>query len=286
LVVVALLAGVLVAGREVRTMKNYDDPDGPLFQADFAGEPPAFTGRLRVITWNIRFAEEVETAVTELQTIPELQNADILLLQEMDERGVAQLAQELGYNYVYYPASVHSYHFRNFGNAVLSKWPILDSAKILLPYENPSNRQRRIGVRAVVDVGGEEVLAYTVHTETYWLPQGRRDAQAAAIVADIEAEAGDRPVIVGGDFNTVTAADVEGLSFIFAGAGLERASAGAGHSVTVAGLDVEADHLFARGVTTMDNGVYAETSASDHFPVWAELLVDVLIEEIPEEDHE
>ena len=129
----------------------------------------------------------------------------------------------------------------------------------------------RIAVRATVNIDGEELLVYSVHTETYWLSQGKRNAQAAAIVEDIVAEPASVPVIVGGDFNAVTAPDVGELDAIFAQAGLARVSAGAGASVEVAGVGIEADHLFARGFTPMDNGTYPNTVASDHFPVWAVL---------------
>ena len=270
MITVVLIAGVFI-GREVRTMKNYDSPDGPRFTGQYAPEAPEFDGMLKVITWNIRFAQDVETAVTELQSIPDLQDADILLLQEMDEQGAELIARELGYNYVYYPASVHSYHKRNFGNAILTKWPIASDKKLLLPHENPSNRQLRIAVRATITIGGQDVLVYATHTETYWLPQDKRDEQAAAITADILAEPGYETVIVGGDFNTVTQADVVDLEAVFAPAGLERIAAGAGPSVEVAGVGIEADHLFARGFTPKDNGVVADTAASDHFPVWVVL---------------
>lgn len=269
-ITIVLIAGVFV-GREVRSMKNYAGLDGPRFAGEYAPELSAFEGELTVITWNIRFAEEVETAVSELQTIPELQDADILLLQEMDEQGVDIIARELGYNYVYYPASVHSHHNRNFGNAILAKWPITDDKKLMLPHENPSNEQQRNAVVGTVTIEGEEIRVYSVHTETYWLSQSRRNAQAEAMVADILAEPEQGLVIVGGDFNSVTDADGEDLDDIFALAGLERVSAGAGPSVEVAGVGIEADHLFARGFTPKDNGVYQNTTASDHFPVWAVL---------------
>jgi endonuclease/exonuclease/phosphatase family metal-dependent hydrolase len=271
-ITLVLIAGVFI-GREVRTMSNYARADGPRFAGQFAPESSAFDGTLKVVTWNIRFAEDVETAVTELQTIPDLQDADMLLLQEMDERGVARLAQEMGYNYVYYPASVHSHHNRNFGNAILAKWPIVDDKKLLLPHENPSNEQRRNAVRGTVVVDGQDILVYTVHTETYWLPQGKRDEQAEAIVDDILSEPGQNWVIVGGDFNTITKADVAGLEAVFAQAGLERVSAEAGPSVEVAGVGIEADHLFARDVLPKDNGAFPETTASDHFPVWVDLYL-------------
>jgi len=269
-ITLVLIAGVFI-GREVRSIKNFEEPEGPRFTGEYATEPTEFDGELKVITWNIRFAEDVETAVSELQSIPDLQDAGILLLQEMDEQGVDEIARELGYNYVYYPASLHSHHNRNFGNAILAKWPITDDKKLMLPHENPSNEQTRIAVRGTVDIGGQDLLVYSVHTETYWLSQSRRNAQAEAIVADILAQPEQGLVIVGGDFNSITDPDVGDLDEIFAQAGLERVSAGAGSSVEVAGIGIEADHLFARGFTPKDNGVYQDTAASDHFPVWAVL---------------
>lgn len=272
-ITVFVVVGVFI-GREVRTMENFAESDGPRFAGEFAPKPAGFDGELKVIAWNIRFAEDVETAVTELQAIPDLQDADILLLQEMDEQGVDKIARELGYNYVYYPASLHSHHNRNFGNAILAKWPITNDKKLLLPYENPSNEQTRIAVRGTVNIDGQEVLVYSVHTETYWLSQRKRNEQAAAIAADILSQPRPDKVIVGGDFNAVTDPDVADLDEIFAEAGLERVSAGAGSSVEVAGIGIEADHLFASSFTPMDNGTYPDTTASDHFPVWTLLKMD------------
>ena len=51
-----------------------------------------------------------------------LANPDIVLLQEMDEAGTAAIADSLGMNWIYYPASVASHH--DFGNAILSCWPL------------------------------------------------------------------------------------------------------------------------------------------------------------------
>jgi endonuclease/exonuclease/phosphatase (EEP) superfamily protein YafD len=272
-ITIFLIIGVFV-GREMRTMKNYIQLDGPRFVGQAAAQQLDYDGTLRVVTWNIRFAEAVETAVAELKTIPTLQNADILLLQEMDEQGVALMAQALNANYVYYPASVHSYHNRNFGNAILTKWPIIEDEKLLLPHENPSNEQRRNAVRAVVDINGKEVLVYSIHTETYWLSQGKRNGQGNAIVEDILSTPSFDFVIVGGDFNTVTENDIKELDSLFGLAELERVSKGAGASVNVLGVDIEADHIFARGFTPIDNGNYSETVASDHFPIWADLFVE------------
>lgn len=263
---VLLLAGCQAA-------ENYSSPDSPLFVGSYAtplaNDEIASDDVLHVVTWNVKFAAEVDQAIVELQEVAGLQEADILLLQEMDETAVEQIAQTLGYNYVYFPASVHPQNDKNFGNAILAKWPISDPAKLLLPYENPTNQQIRIATRAVVTIGEREVLVYSVHTETIWLDEAKRLEQVAAIVNDIDE--GVDWVIVGGDFNTTSGAEVTAVADQFAEIELERMSAGAEPTVEKAGLDFTADHIFARGFTLQDNGVWAETAASDHFPVWVEL---------------
>ena len=118
-----------------QSIENYETEDSPVFTGEYSESPPPFDGTLKVISWNIRFAEQIDAAIEELQTVPELQDADILLLQEMDETGVEAMARALGMNYVYFPASVHTHHDKNFGNAVLSIWPLSDPAKLLLPHK-------------------------------------------------------------------------------------------------------------------------------------------------------
>ncbi|MBP6468799.1 MAG: endonuclease/exonuclease/phosphatase family protein [Chloroflexi bacterium] len=258
-----LISLLLLWAVSARTMANYTAPDGPIFTGNFAGSPPPVPSQIRVVSWNIRFGEEVATAVAEIRRNPNLANADILLLQEMDEAGVARLAQALAYNYVYIPASVHSHHGRNFGNAVLAKWPISQPEKLLLPFTNPSNGQRRIAAKAVVNVGDLPLTVYSVHTETYWLRSLGRRAQATAVVQDISV--GQSPVIVGGDFNTISKADGARLAGQFAGVGLARAQTPP--TVSIAGIEVTADHLFARSLAVAAAGG-AETAASDHAPVW------------------
>jgi endonuclease/exonuclease/phosphatase family metal-dependent hydrolase len=272
-----LLTGVLVLSAVTvllflsRSIENFPDPEGPLFSGNYAGEQPVSDDQITVVTWNIKFAEEVEEAIEEWDAISDLARADIVLLQEMDEAGVELMAKQLGYNYVYYPASIHDRHNRTFGNAILSKWPIVDSAKILLPHHSPTNEQRRIAVRAVIEVGEREVLAYSVHTETIVLSAKKRGEQIDALVDDIKAQP-QRHVVVGGDFNTFTQSSIDDLESTMAEAGLERISAGTGATVlSLGGFGFTLDHLFAKNMTLLDSGVWPDTSASDHAPVWAVL---------------
>jgi endonuclease/exonuclease/phosphatase family metal-dependent hydrolase len=262
---------LLRAGLYYRFVENFTEPGEPFFAGSFAETPPPFAGQLKVITWNIRYAEKIETAIAELSTVEELQNADIILLQEMDESGAETIAQALKYNYVYYPASIHSHHNRNFGNAILSKWPLSQPAKLLLPYENLI-KQRRIAVRAVVRLGETELLVYCAHTETIWLEEGKRLAQIETITNDIRQQ-DEAYVLAGGDFNTATPSSVMAAEELFAQVGMERVSAEAGPSVVVAGVPFSADHIFAQSMSPLAAGVWPDTQASDHLPLWVEVAL-------------
>lgn len=255
-----------------RQIQNYDEPNQPLFEGSYAGRQPELEGDIKVVTWNIKFSEEIEQAIKELMEVPELKEADILLLQEMDEEGVEAIARALEYNYVYFPASVHSRHSRNFGNAILSKWPLANPTKLMLPHENPQNGQRRIATRAETTIGDEELLVYSVHTETAVLGGEKRYEQVQAIVDDI----GDDParVLVGGDFNTLTDGEIAELEEQFGSTGLVRVSAGVEPTVEKGGVDFSLDHIFANGGQVLGDGVWTESEASDHFPVWVRLSLE------------
>ena len=248
---------------------NYEE-GGPLFEEQYAKEKsPTAVSRLKIITYNIDFGERVDKAIEELTTIPALQNSDLLLLQEMDEKGVERIAKALQYNYIYYPASIHK-HGKNFGNAILSPWPIRQPYKLLLPHYSLTIQQRRIAARAMVDVGTVNVLVYNAHTETYLSTRQHRRDQTATVLNDIDPA--QAHVIVAGDFNTVRKATTLRIDKVAAKHGLTRATAGVG--ATVHRFPAIADHIYMRGFSVVAAGKAEETAASDHLPVWAMLSFD------------
>ncbi len=270
LLLILLLAGCLLAA--CRPVVNFEEPDTPLYEGNYSEGPPELDGPIKVVTWNIAFAKEIEEAIQELQESEELQGADILLLQEMDDAGTEAIAKALNYNYVYYPASIHTRNEKNFGNAVLSKWPIADSEKIILPHQSPRNDQIRIAVRALVDLGDVQMPVYSVHTETFWLGQRRRGDQIQFLSEQIDPDYAY--VLAGGDFNTLTPGSVTALEERLGQVGLERVSAVAGETVGLGGVGLKLDHLFARGMSIIETGVVEEAEASDHQPLWADLLLE------------
>ena len=55
-------------------------------------------GAIKVVSYNISFAEHIDLAIQELG---EFEDADVILLQEMDEAGTELVAKSLKYDYVY-----------------------------------------------------------------------------------------------------------------------------------------------------------------------------------------
>lgn len=252
---------------------THDHPDGPVYAGQFAQEAPPPDATLTVATYNINFGLAVPQAIAAFQSIEPLQRASIILLQEMDEHGVEHMAKALRFNFVYFPASISRYN-RNFGNAILARWPLVDVAKLILPHRHPVRDQIRIAVRATAQIGGRPVRIYSVHTETYTVPAAYRRAQTAALADAIATLPADLPIIVGGDFNTVSRRSINRIVDQFAAVGLARSSAGAGATVARLGVQATAaDHIFTRGFAKLACGKAAKAGASDHFPLWVDLVM-------------
>lgn len=245
--------------------ENYTDPNGPRYAGNYAPalEAAPVGPEFEVVTFNIQFGEDYELAGEQLASDPKLSLADILLLQEMDAPRTDAIARQLAMNYVYYPGSVHD-NGRDFGNAVLSRWPIVDDAKLILPHKNPMDGRIRIAVQATVAAPLGEVSAYSVHTETPWLGPRARLAQAGAVVE--HARRSPWTTLAGGDFNTSDPGSVDETVDLFRSAGFAWASQGSGDTAGSFTLD----HVFVRELTPLGAGTVS-TAASDHRPGWVEL---------------
>jgi endonuclease/exonuclease/phosphatase family metal-dependent hydrolase len=243
---------------------NLVDPAGPRFAADYAPLPDSAeeVGPVRVVSFNIRFAQEISRATAILRR-PPLAGADVIALQELDERGVDRIARSLRLDYVYYPATIHPTTGKLFGPAILSRWPIERSWKVLLPHPSRTRGQRRTATAAVLRIRGVPVLAYAVHLETpvQVTPRERED-QARTILRDAASFPG--PVVIAGDFNG------EEIGLTMRRAGYQWLTEGVGPTVSFFNWD----HIFVRRLSAMRPGpavgvVRRIDGASDHHPVWA-----------------
>lgn len=254
------LALVFAIGCELA--ENYSDPDGPRYAGQHAADPlhAAVLPRLKVITFNIQFGKKYERAREELEDKPELADADVILLQEMDAAGTEAIAAALERDYVYYPGSVQQ--GRDFGNAVLSRWPIVDDQKLILPHKNPLDGRQRIAVRAVIDTPLGKLEAFSVHNETPWLGPRARLEQAKAVV-DTASKA-PAWAIIGGDFNTGDPGSLDATIELYARRGFVWVSHHGGSARDTL------DSTFARRSASLASGRVA-TRASDHEPQWVQL---------------
>lgn len=260
---VAAVAGCALA-------RNYTAQLGPRYAGDLArvrahssAPPPE---RIRVVTFNLKFGEHVDRAIELFESDPALRGADIVALQEMDARGTSRLADALGMAYVYYPATVHPKTGRDFGNAVLSRWPIAEDRKILLPHPGGLQGTRRAAVAATVVIGDVRARVYSVHlgTEFEIGPEARRD-QMREVLADA---ARYERVVVAGDMNShAIGEELRAHGYRWP---TERQPA--------TSLVFNWDHIFVSGFApagTASTGVVRDSrGASDHRPVWTVVVVD------------
>ena len=225
---------------------------------------------MRVVSWNIEHGRQVERAAEELSTIDELCDADLLLVQEMDDVGTHLLGELLGMNVGYVEGRPHRSTGRPFGNAVLSPWPVSDVTSVPMPFTATVAGHPRAAIAATVDVDGDPIVAYSVHVETVLLSLSRRSAQVAAVAAHTTA----RPhgvVIVGGDFNTATSRSVAVFDRVMADYGVDRLDGGSQPTFDRFGRSFPLDHLYGRGVEVVSAGTAREAGTSDHRPIWATL---------------
>ena len=217
------------------------------------------------MSFNVKFAEHVDRAVRVLRSNDALKNADIVLLQEMDEPGTATIADSLGMHWVYYPASV-ARNGRDFGNAILSCWPLEDDAKILLPHKAWVRGNQRIAVAATARIGGRSIRVYSVHLATLFGngPKDRRE-QLATVLDDADRYP---DVIIGGDFNSETVPEIALTR------GYTWPTRGLPHTAKLWTLD----HILLKGQLAADSASVGvarnDLKASDHLPIWAAVSLD------------
>jgi len=256
-------APLALAGCLAHTV-NLLDPAGPRFEGSYAAIPSLRAGPvapLRVVTFNIRLAREIDRAIDVLRG-KDLEGADIIALQEMDPEGTERIARALNLNYVYFPAAVHPTDSAYFGPAVLSRWPIDSGAKILLPHQGILRHQRRTATAATVHVRGLPIRVYAVHLETQIrISERSRADQIETVLADAARFPG--PVVIAGDFNSTM------IGPLLTRSGYTWTTKWVGPTVSLFSWD----HIFVRGLAPAGAGsagvVRKVLGASDHRPVWS-----------------
>ncbi|HWC72478.1 MAG TPA: endonuclease/exonuclease/phosphatase family protein [Gemmatimonadales bacterium] len=248
---------------------NYPSALGPRYAGSTAARTDSvgLPRTLRVVTYNVRFGRQIDRAINVLTTRTPLPGADIVVLQEIDAEGTRRIAEALGMSWVYYPAVVHPKAARqDFGNAILSRWPIIADEKLLLPHIAGQRHAQRTATAATVLIDSIKVRVYSTQlgTLTDIGPAKRRD-QAHTIIADAAAYP---VVIVAGDMNN------HGIGKEFVADGYRWPTEHNGFTMAIFNVD----HIFLKGFSAPApepggakvTGIVRDTlHTSDHDPVWA-----------------
>ncbi|MGH3803233.1 MAG: endonuclease/exonuclease/phosphatase family protein [Pseudonocardiaceae bacterium] len=160
---------------------------------------------LRVLTWNLwwRFGPWSQRQGAIAQTLTDV-GADVILLQEVwNEPGRMNqadvLATALGYHYTYTTAIERD--GVEMGNAIVSRWPLLQAGSMALSTSKDVSEDR-CAVHAYVDAPVGHVPVVATHL-TWQRNDGLgRQAQVRELTDLIDSMAnGGWPPILGGDFN-------------------------------------------------------------------------------------
>jgi endonuclease/exonuclease/phosphatase family metal-dependent hydrolase len=214
-----------------------------------------------VASFNIEYGIRVDSAIAVLAGDPALRSADVLLLQEMDAAGTRRVANSLGMWYVYYPSVFRYNTHRDLGNAILSRWPIVEDRKLILPHLARITHGQRAATAATIKVGDELVRVYSLHLGTMagLAPAARRD-QLQLVLRDAERYA---RVVIGGDLND------QGIAAIATDQGYVWPTRRGPATTDIGRLD----HILFKGMRSPDRAaagtVLDVRGASDHRPVWA-----------------
>jgi endonuclease/exonuclease/phosphatase family metal-dependent hydrolase len=245
---------------------NYPDPASPRY-ADTAKVVTTASAHdtLRIVSFNIEYSHHAGQAARLLSTAATLRDADVILLQEMTAPATKFLADSLHMQYVYYPAIYNRVVRRDIGNAILSRWPTVEDAKLILPSRSRYAKTQRIATAATIRVNNQKIRVYSTHLGTPadlgWIG---RVAQLQHILND--ASTYER-VIIGGDMNN------KDVGRIARDAGYAWPT----DTIPKSNAFGRFDHFFVRGLTMLSRGGAGthrvSRSVSDHSPIWIRLLV-------------
>ena len=166
---------------------------------------------LTALSWNLwwRFGPWEQRYPRILSVLREL-SPDLVGLQEVWRDGDAcqaqLLAEELGYSYAYTGAS--QINRIDFGNAILSRWPISESESYPLTSvpSNDGSRNCRL-LRARVEGPRGALDVYSTHLSYLPFESGYRQLQVRDICRIVAEQSSELPPILTGDFNAVPDSD-------------------------------------------------------------------------------
>jgi endonuclease/exonuclease/phosphatase family metal-dependent hydrolase len=255
-------------------MVSFSDPHGPRYaKLDIvSGHTEADKKTIKIISYNIDLCKKIQGVRKFLQENQLLTNADIICLQEMNLKDLEFIADTLKYNYVYYPNAIHPGNRKDFGQAILAKWPIEKDQKILLPFSLKDRyiKIQRCAIGATILINDKKIFVFSAHLGVIISPEHRKE-QVRTIINAI-APTADK-CIIAGDFNTYAQIHTKAVMQTLENSGFELATKNTSWTYKYWYLlnhKTALDYIFYRGLKLIEAGKITDKSLSDHLPIWAE----------------
>jgi endonuclease/exonuclease/phosphatase family metal-dependent hydrolase len=236
----------------------------------------------------------IQTAARAFSDSHLLPRPDILALQEADkETGraggqhvAASLAAELQLPFVHVSAGIprgvppkQREWWLNFeeqiamhdpgdtGVAMLTALPLKNITRIDLPWHDCAWRPR-LAMAATIEFGGQALRVFNAHIDPHG-PLDNQHQQTEAVLQ--QADGHDGPVVVLGDFNTLSKQKAIEIRRLMETRGYSTPFPTNLATWRGAGLRFHADWIFVRGLRVTRWGVAKPLNVSDHWPIWAEI---------------
>ncbi len=236
---------------------------------------------IKVMTYNIHHAnppsEEDKINIDAIVKVIEAEKPDLVALQEVDfdtersgEENQAELIAE-ALDMQYYFAKAIDYDNGQYGNAILSKYPLNNPETHKLPNNPDENTEKRVLAIAEIEIEDVELIFGSTHLDY------RKDSKSRILQVKelIEFSNGkELPLIIGGDFND--SPDSETIDLM--DSEFERTCRTCPPTIPVNELNQTIDFVFYKHPENRFNvkfhKVIDEKYASDHLPVFAEIVVE------------
>lgn len=220
--------------------------------------------QIKVMTYNIRHGRGLDGKVnlTRIAEDIRLSRADLVGLQEVDRFNIRSgfkdqakvLAELTGMNWSFSPSL--KLGFTQYGNAILSKYPIVSNEV----YSLPGIKEARSLQKAVIRYGQKDVIVYNTHLGVYAAEREQQLPMISDIVLNTEG-----PAVFLGDFNMESNHSLmEKILGRWQKVKLKVQSA-----TVLSGLEI--DHIFVNHRPQVFDAWTMTSDASDHTPVIAEL---------------
>lgn len=253
--------------------------------------------RLKVITFNMQFGkvwdakEPDKASINILKSIKAIkrENADIILLQEVEQFNAEHSQMEPPQNYNALKASMKGYdsYFSyplynkdelpfGYGLAIFSRSPLLKKVKIDLPADDIQfefgnklhHLTERLLIGATCIFGGKKINIFNTHLQAFFMLNKSSDhypGQRETVIKSVTQS--KAPTLLGGDFNS---APEESMLDFFESRGFRTAQ---WDKITWKRRPYTLDHIFYTKAFSLEKCVVRRTLSSDHNIVSAEFIL-------------